>query len=86
MHSNRSAGNTQYRIDGVVHTTPPTNVKTHPVDFSPDILPIGGRARPEWEINTGTRRRRCYLSCHGTSMNGMVYRPDNGGDDTPTIP
>ena len=86
MHSNRSAGNTQYRIDGVVHTTPPTNVKTHLVNFSPDLLPIGGRARPEWEIDTGNRRRRCYLSFHGTTMNGIVYRPDNGGDDTPTFP
>ena len=86
IHSNQSADNTQYNIDGVLFNSPPTNVKTHLVNFSPDIQPFGGRARPEWWINTSTRERRCYLSCHGFEMEGFPYRPDNGGDDTPTIP
>jgi predicted CXXCH cytochrome family protein len=86
VHSNVSAANTQYNVDGVISSTPPTHVKTHLVSFSPDIVPIGGRARPEWWIDTATRERRCYLSCHGTDMDGPPYRPDNGGDDTPTIP
>jgi hypothetical protein len=86
LHSNRTAGNTQYRINGVVTQSPPTNVKTHLVNFSPDIQPIGGRAKPEWAINTSTLRRECNLSCHGNTMSGETYRPNNGGDDTPTIP
>jgi len=86
VHSNVSANNTQYNINGQLFTTPPSNVKTHLVNFSPDILPFGGRAKPEWWINTATRERRCYLSCHGFDMEGFPYRPGNGGDDTPTVP
>jgi len=86
VHANASATNTQYNVDGVVTTTPPPGVKTHLVSFSPDINPIGGRAQPEWRINTATRTRRCYLSCHGETMDGLVYRPDNGGDDIATSP
>jgi len=85
VHSNVTADNTQYNIDGTVYTSPPPNFKTHLISFSPDIQPIGGRPKPEWLINTGNRRRRCYLSCHGTSMGGERYRPSRG-DDTPTIP
>ncbi|MBW2665354.1 MAG: 6-bladed beta-propeller [Deltaproteobacteria bacterium] len=85
VHSNAGADNTQYNIDGTVYTSPPTNVKTHLINFSPDIQPIGGRSKPEWRINTGNLRRRCYLSCHGTDMEGERYRPSQG-DDTPTIP
>ncbi|MFQ5845185.1 MAG: hypothetical protein ACE5JG_09385, partial [Planctomycetota bacterium] len=86
VHSNVSADNTQYRIDGVLFTTPPGNVKTHLVNFSPDVLPFGGRAKPEWWIDTATRERRCYLTCHGADMDGLPYRPGNGGDDAPTVP
>lgn len=85
IHSNQSAANTQYRIDGVLYNLPPLTAKTHLVSFSPDIQPFGGRARPEWWFNTGTRERRCYLSCHGEDMEGFPYRPASG-DDTPTIP
>ena len=86
VHSNVSAGNTQYNIDGVVFSAPPQGFKTHLVNFSPDVLPLGGRVKPEWWINTGSRERRCYLSCHSFDMDGLQYRPDNGGDDVPTIP
>lgn len=84
IHSNRTAANTQYRVDGVLQDLP-TTAKTHLVNFSPDIQPFGGRAKPEWWINTSTRERRCYLSCHGFDMEGFQYRPDNG-DDAPLIP
>ncbi len=86
IHSNVSAANTQYNVDGIVSTVPPAGIKTHLVNFSPDVLAIGGRAQPEWWIDTTTRERRCYLSCHGAEMNGLPYRPDNGGDDVPTNP
>lgn len=81
IHSNRTAGNTQYNIDGVTSESPSNNVHTHLVNFSPDILPIGGRAKPEWWFNTSTRERRCYLSCHGETMDGFPYRPSQGDDD-----
>jgi hypothetical protein len=86
IHSNESADNTEYNIDGTVFNTPPPGFKTHLVSFSPDIGPLGGRARPQWSINTGTRVRSCWLSCHGSDMDGLQYRPDNGGDDSTTIP
>jgi len=85
VHSNVTADNTQYNIDGTVYMSPPPNFKTHLVNFSPDIQPLGGRAKPEWRMNTANRVRRCYLSCHGADMEGERYRPSTG-DDTPTIP
>jgi len=85
VHSNVAADTTQYRIDGVLFTTPPDDVKTHLISFSPDVQPFGGRARPEWSIDTTTRRRQCFLSCHGFDMEGFPYRPDSGDDD-PTVP
>lgn len=86
VHSNVSAQNTQYNVDGVVTTTPPTTAKTHLVNFAPDIQPIGGQASPEWWINTGNRQRRCFLQCHGTDMDGNRYRPSASVDDISTIP
>jgi predicted CXXCH cytochrome family protein len=91
VHSNVTASNTQYLIDGTLYNTPPTGVHTHLVNFSPDVLPIGGRPKPEWWMNTVTRERRCNLSCHGATMDGFQYRPNrpgftNGGDDNPTSP
>ncbi|RMF86140.1 MAG: hypothetical protein D6736_15810 [Nitrospinota bacterium] len=85
VHSNVEATNTQYRIDGVLYTTPPSHVHTHLINFSPDVQPFGGRTKPEWWINTTTRERRCYLRCHGSEMDGLQYRPDRG-DDNPTFP
>ncbi|MFQ5524689.1 MAG: cytochrome c3 family protein [Thermoanaerobaculia bacterium] len=86
VHSNRTADNTQYNVNGTIFTSPPAGFKTHLVNFSPDITPFGGRALPEWWINTSTRQRRCYLSCHGADMEGFPYRPAAAGDDSPTIP
>ena len=81
------------RVDGTVFTSPPAGFKTHLINFSPDITPIGGRARPEWWINTSSRERRCFLACHGEVMDGSGnqgvearYRPAAAGDDPPTIP
>lgn len=92
VHGNRTANNTQYNVNGTVFSSPPAAFKTHLIHFSPDVTPIGGRARPEWWINTGTRERRCYLACHGEVMDGdgnlgrtAVYRPPSG-DDSPAIP
>jgi len=88
IHSNRTANNTQYRVDGVVFGSPPVGFKTHLVNFSPDITPLGARAKPEWWINTNTLERRCFLNCHDGEMDGndgAQYRPP-GGDDSPTLP
>lgn len=89
VHSNRaSAGNTQYRINGVVYDGNlglPPGVKTRLVSFSPDVTGIGGRPKPEWYLNTATRERRCYLSCHGGTMDGRPYRASQGDDDPLTF-
>ena len=88
IHSNVEAPNTQYNIDGVVYSLPPASFPTRLINFHPNVQPIGGRPKPEWEINTGTRRRWCYLECHSTSggvgggetMNGEQYRPAAADD------
>ncbi len=85
LHSNRTASNTQYNIDGNVTDSPPDGVHTHLVNFSPDINATGSRNKPEWRYNTGTRTRSCYLSCHGTTMSES-YRPGSSVDDDPFIP
>ncbi|MFQ5920304.1 MAG: hypothetical protein ACE5I4_09730, partial [Thermoplasmata archaeon] len=85
IHSNVEAPNTQYRINGVVFTTPPSTTPTRLVNFHPNIRPIGGRAKPEWEFNTITKERRCWLQCHnpdgtpgGAVIDGFGYRPPSG--------
>lgn len=86
VHSNVEAPNTQYRVNGIVYTTPnAAGVPTRLVSFHPSIRPVGGRARPEWEFNTTTRERRCWLQCHrtdgtpgGAVMDGFGYRPPSG--------
>ena len=94
IHSNRqtqpegSAHTTQYRIDGTLYSSgPPAGFKTRNVSFSPDILPTGGRAKPEWGINTTTRQRSCYMSCHENLNCGKpmayTYTPPGGGDNDP---
>lgn len=75
VHSNRTANNTQYNIDGVVHTSPPDGAHTHLVSFGANDQPCCGRAKPEWWLNTTTGERRCYLVCHGTTHNGFAYGP-----------
>ena len=78
IHSNRSAGNTQYRIDGILYAdnaaVSAARLKTHMVNFAPDVTPYTddgvSRAKPEWWLDTATRERRCYLACHGEQMAG----------------
>lgn len=85
IHSNRSAGNTEYRwsLDGLTFqqsTTPPANVKTHLVNFAPDVQPLNF-ARPRWQINTANGVRTCDVLCHGKDMPNITYRPA-AGDET----
>jgi predicted CXXCH cytochrome family protein len=97
IHSNVSADNTQYRVDGVLYpdnrAVSGARIKTHMVNFAPDVAPYSAdgvsRARPEWWLSTSTRERRCYLACHGETMAGesgdggrrAQYRPP-AGDET----
>ena len=92
IHSNISAANTQYRVNNTLYAdnaaVSAARIKTHMVNFSPDITAIGGRAKPEWWLDTATRERRCYMACHGTTMNGesgsggkkAQYRPASGDE------
>jgi len=83
IHSNRSSSNTQYRwrVDGqwFTSTTPPANVKTHLVNFAPDVR-ANNFALPRWQINTETGQRQCDVSCHGKDMNGEPYQPTSGDE------
>lgn len=96
IHSNVSAANTQYRIDGTLYTdnaaVSAARIKTHMVNFAPDVTPYGddgvNRAKPEWWLSTSSRERRCYLACHGEQMAGesgdggrrAQYRPPSGDE------
>lgn len=89
IHGNYSATNTQYNINGTVYATIPamisalpsgSRIETHMVNFSPDITATGGRPKPEWWVNTTTKERRCFLSCHGYSMSYSYVTAS--GDDT----
>jgi len=94
IHSNISADNTQYRIDGVLYAdnaaASAAGIKTHMVNFAPDVTATDSRAKPEWQLDTGNRTRGCYLSCHGEEMRpggsggskDARYRPAAGGDET----
>ncbi len=83
-HGNYSSSNTQYSINGVVYASAvavsAARYKTHMVNFSPDVGATGGRPKPQWAINTGTRQRTCSLSCHGYTMS-YSYTPASAGDD-----
>lgn len=83
-HGNYSASNTQWNIDGTTYTTgaalAAARKETRMINFSPDLTATGGRAKPEWYINTATRERRCYMSCHGYTMSGYQYRPPSGDE------
>ena len=87
LHSNRSAGNTQYRVlnggtQTYLGTVPPPNVKSHLVNFAPDVQ--GGQfALPRWQIDTATGVRTCNLACHGENakMAPVSYGP-TAGDET----
>lgn len=93
IHSNVEAPNTQYKLasGATTYTTPnaftaATGIVTRLVNFHPNVRPIGGRPRPQWEYNTATKERRCWLLCHGANgtagtgetMDGFGYRPPSG--------
>lgn len=78
IHSNQSSSNTQYRIDGTLYASAAdvsaARKKTHMVNFSPDVTAYTddgtSRSKPEWYLNTSTRERRCYVTCHSYKMGG----------------
>jgi predicted CXXCH cytochrome family protein len=87
IHSNRSAGNTQYRVTAsgtqtYLGTSPPPNVKTHLVNFAPDVIGVGGLTLPRWQIDTVTGVRTCNLGCHGenSKMAPVSYGPTTGDE------
>jgi len=91
IHSNQAAPNTmyQYRTTAGVWqpetSTPPPGIKTHLVNFSPDLRrTLAGTGTPLWRIDLTINRRSCYVVCHGYRMNGAQYRPTSG-DDSPTF-
>lgn len=98
VHSNRTANNTCYRVNtgsGWVATlTPPTNVKSHLVNFAPDVIlsrtPPGVRCgnTPIWSMDTTNNQRRCWVECHGSGdqrMDPALYRPPSGDDPVQTF-
>lgn len=85
QHSNVQTTTTQYNINGTTYTTPPPGTPTRLVNYSPNNLPVGTRPRPEWEFDSGTKTRRCYVVCHkptgetgGKSHWGYSYKPASG--------
>ena len=88
LHSNRTASNTEYRwrVNGqwFTDTSPPPNVKSHLVNFAPDVQ-ANNFGMPRWEINTETGLRRCDVSCHGRDMDGEPYQPPSGDEPSYTF-
>lgn len=84
IHSNRTASNTYYIIDGTTYTTAgdagAAGYKSHLINFSPDVS-ASTYTKPTWRYTSSTRTRTCYLSCHGYSMTGKTYTPRAAGDD-----
>jgi hypothetical protein len=89
VHSNQQASNTQYVYfkNGSWHISndsPPNGIKTHLVNFSPDVLPLNDidpwsgffMEKPQWSIwiDTDTAKgvssgtRYCQVECHGLVM------------------
>lgn len=92
VHSNVQARNARYAWyqsgAWTSSTAPPPGVKTHLINFSPDVLPKGTNDKPMWSIWLeadglgpvgGTRM--CTLVCHGMDMAGFSYRPNVPRDD-----
>ena len=87
-HSNENMGAiTNWRVNGVLYTSPPAGFKTRGISFSPDMTGAGGMAKPTFDINTNTRQRGCYVNCHGKSHTPKTYTPAVARDNDPlTIP
>jgi hypothetical protein len=88
IHSNRTASNTEYCVGTAINncstsltTSPPANVKTHLINFAPDVTALGF-AKPRWHINTSTGVRTCNLTCHGSSnkMDSVTYKVSSGDE------
>ena len=86
----RTAGNTEYRwwVNGqwFTSTSPPANVKSHLVNFAPDVGPLNF-SEPRWQIDTETGERRCDLACHGGEMDSTdkaMYQPPAGDEPSHT--
>jgi predicted CXXCH cytochrome family protein len=92
LHSNRSASNTQYQVvnnAGVISawsSAPPAGVKTHLVNFAPDVQGTNGNA-PRWQINIQSGVRSCFIACHGeaSKMNPANYGPTAGDESSHTF-
>jgi hypothetical protein len=87
IHCNRKATTTQYRwISGGVATSstaPPPGVKSHLVNFAPDVKPLNF-GLPCWQIDTDTGRRQCDLACHGSgNRTDRVNCQPPAGDEPP---
>ena len=90
IHSNQEAPNTQYRLincgdkTGVYENGPPADFPTRMINFSPNITATGSRNKPQWSFDCSNQDRRCYLTCHGETMDPSDhwYNPDSG--DLPT--
>jgi predicted CXXCH cytochrome family protein len=89
LHSNRSASNTQYQVvnnAGVLQawsSSPPSGVKSHLVNFAPDVQGTNGNP-PRWQINSQSGVRSCWVSCHGAAMSPENYGPTAGDEASHT--
>ncbi len=87
VHSNQQLQPQNTRFEIITSTTtqsyineiPPTDIipTTRLINFSPDVgVPSGfGFSQPTWEYRVSDRRRRCYINCHGGTMDPEVYTP-----------
>ena len=87
MHSNENVGSTNYEVDGTLYTSPPPTAKTRLIAFDPSVVSaISGYSAPTWSVDTTTRERGCYLTCHMRLHSPKTYTPTYGDDDSLTIP
>ncbi|MBI4815236.1 MAG: PKD domain-containing protein [Deltaproteobacteria bacterium] len=90
IHSNQSASNTEYCVGTSIGncsvslgTSPPLGVKSHLVNFAPDVNALS-YSEPRWHINTATGVRTCNLACHGKDMASITYKPSSGDETSHT--
>jgi len=83
VHSNENESGTEWRINSTTYTSPPTNWKTRMINFLPgEVTGCCGYSKPTWQINTNTRNRTCFITCHGKSHGGSEsYTPSSSQDN-----
>ncbi len=82
IHGNENETHTDWRVNGTTFNSPPTSWKTRLISFAPEITGCCGFSDPTWDLDTSTRRRTCYITCHGESHgSGKDYLPDSGRDN-----